>query len=298
MMDPAGLVDQRRGLRADCSRCQGLCCVAPAFARSADFAIDKPAGQVCPNLSSDFSCSIHADLRGRGFPGCTVFDCFGAGQHVVQVTFSGQDWRRTPGTAASMFAVFNTMRQLKEFLWYLAEALAVLPPGPLREEVDRAQVQTHGLVDMPAADLEQLDAAAHRAKVGPLLAKVSEALRADVPGRGRDRVGADLMGARLRGADLHGISLRGAYLLGADLHGANLSKTDLLGADLRGADLSGARLVDSLFLTQPQLAAANGDSDTSLPKWLIRPGHWSTTPAPSPGKPRKDHRRQAGSRSL
>lgn len=107
-----------------------------------------------------------------------------------------------------------------------------------------------------------------------------------------------MIGATLRGADLHGVSLRGAYLLGADLRGANLSKTDLLGADLRGADLSGARLVDSLFLTQPQLAAASGDSDTSLPKWLIRPRHWSTTPAPSPHKPRKDHRRQAGSRSL
>ncbi len=284
MMDRAELVDQRRDLRADCSHCQGLCCVAPAFAKSTDFAIDKPAGQACPNLSSDFSCSIHAHLRGRGFPGCTVFDCFGAGQHVVQKTFPGQDWRQTPGTAASMFAVFTIMRQLKEFLWYLAEALTALPPGPLYEEVDRARVQTHGLVDLPTADLEQLDTAAHRAKVGPLLARVSEALRADVPGRGRDRVGAEMIGAKLRGADLHGISLRGAYLLGADLRGANLSKTDLLGADLRGADLSGARLVDSLFLTQPQLAAASGDCDTSLPTWLVRPGHWSSTPH-DPGRP-------------
>ena len=37
-------------LRADCSRCVGLCCVAPAFARSADFAVDKPAGTPCTNL--------------------------------------------------------------------------------------------------------------------------------------------------------------------------------------------------------------------------------------------------------
>jgi len=297
MTEPAGLVDQRRDLRANCSRCQGLCCVAPAFARSADFAIDKPAGQACPNLSSDFSCSIHADLRDRGFPGCTVFDCFGAGQHVVQVTFPGQDWRTTPETAASMFAVFNTMRQLKEFLWYLAEALAALPPGPLREEVDRAQAQARSLVDLPSADLEQLDSAAYRAEVGPLLARVSEALRAEVGDRGRDRVGADLIGAKLRGADLHGISLRGAYLLGADLRSANLSRTDLLGADLRGANLSGARLVDSLFLTQPQLAAADGDSDTSLPTWLVRPEHWSSTSTPSPGKSRKGQRRPSGPRS-
>ncbi|RQX15913.1 oxetanocin A resistance protein, partial [Micromonospora arida] len=37
-------------LRADCGRCFGLCCVVPAFAASADFAIDKPAGSPCPNL--------------------------------------------------------------------------------------------------------------------------------------------------------------------------------------------------------------------------------------------------------
>jgi hypothetical protein len=36
--------DLRLTLRADCERCFGLCCVAPAFAASADFAIDKDAG--------------------------------------------------------------------------------------------------------------------------------------------------------------------------------------------------------------------------------------------------------------
>ena len=284
MTDEVGLarsVDARRDLRADCARCQGLCCVAPAFARSSDFAIDKPAGRACSNLSPDFSCSIHADLRGKGFPGCTVFDCFGAGQQVVQVVFAGQDWRRTPETAASMFTVFTAMRQLKELLWYLAEALAALPVGALREQVDQVQVQTRNLINTPAPDLERLDMAAHRASVGPVLTQVSEALRAGVPDRGRDRIGADLIGAKLRGADLHGISLRGAYLLGADLRAADLTKTDLLGADLRGADLRGAHMADSLFLTQPQLTAAGGDGSTSLPEWLTRPGHWPTAGASS-----------------
>lgn len=285
--EPLGLVDERRDLRADCSRCQGLCCVAPAFAKSADFAIAKPAGHACLNLSSDLSCSIHANLRERGFPGCTVFDCFGAGQHVVQVSFAGQDWREASETAASMFAVFNVMRQLKELLWYLAEVRAVLPAGPLRQEVEQAQIQTRGLVDAPAPDLEHFDPAAHRAQVGPLLARASAALRADVPGRGRDRVGADLIGAKLQGADLHGISLRGAYLLGADLRAADLSRTDLLGADLRGADLRGARLLNSLFLTQPQLDAAIGDGGTSVPARLAHPKHWSISLTPTPGRPRQ-----------
>ena len=55
--------DARAGLRADCSRCTGLCCVAPAFAASADFALDKPAGRACPHLQGDSRCGIHADLR-------------------------------------------------------------------------------------------------------------------------------------------------------------------------------------------------------------------------------------------
>jgi hypothetical protein len=81
----------RVDLRADCQRCFGLCCVVPAFSASSDFAIDKAAGQPCPNLRADFACAIHDRLRQRGFPGCAVYDCFGAGQQVAQVTFNGQD---------------------------------------------------------------------------------------------------------------------------------------------------------------------------------------------------------------
>jgi Pentapeptide repeats (8 copies) len=287
-----GIVDGRQTLRADCSRCQGLCCVAPAFARSADFAIDKPAGRPCPKLRSDVRCGIHSSLREQGFSGCAVFDCFGAGQHVVQVTFADQDWRDGAGTAASMFAVFSVMRQLKELLWYLAEALALLPPGLLREEAERAQEQTHRLVEAPAMVLEQLDSASHRALSGLLLARISEELRADVPGRGRDRVGANLIGAKLQDADLHGISLRGAYLIGADLRRADLTSTDLLGADLRGADLRGAHLADSLFLTQPQLDAARGDGGTNVSTWVSRPRHWSaSTSSPTASTLHKRRRR-------
>ena len=285
--DPAGLSGLPQGLRADCQRCQGLCCVAPAFAKSVDFAITKPAGRACPNLNPGFSCRIHDGLRDHGFRGCTVFDCFGAGQHVVQVTFAGSDWRRTPETATSMFTVFGVMRQLKELLWYLAEAAALLPSGPLRERVERLQEQTVALVDGSAEILLRLDAAGYRAQAGPVLVEVSETLRADVSGRGPDRVGADLMGVKLRGADLRGVSLRGAYLLGADLRGADLHRTDVLGADLRGCDLSAANLVDTLFLTQPQLDAATGDTATNLPPWLTRPRHWSASVASRPRRPRK-----------
>jgi hypothetical protein len=107
-------------LRADCTRCVGLCCVAPAFARSAEFAVDKPAGTPCANLETDFRCGIHADLRDRGFAGCTVFDCLGAGQRVT-ADFAGRDWRE-PDVAEPMFAAFAKARQVHELLWYLDEA--------------------------------------------------------------------------------------------------------------------------------------------------------------------------------
>jgi hypothetical protein len=248
--------------------------VAPVFVASADFAIDKPAGRPCPNLGSDDRCAIHAGLRERGFRGCAVFDCFGAGQHVVEVTFGRREWRDDPTLATSMFTVFTVVRQLKELSWYLVEALLRLPDGSLRAEVHSAYEHNERLMSGTPQELAGVDAAAWRRLVGPLLARASEALRADVPRRRPDRIGADLINARLRGVSLAGASLRGAYLLGADLRDADLHRTDLLGADLRAADLRGADLRDSLFLTQPQLDAALGDQATTLPRALSRPRHW------------------------
>lgn len=266
--------DRPADLRADCERCFALCCVAPVFTASADFAIDKPAGHACPNLRSDFRCGIHQDLRQRGFPGCTVFDCFGAGQKVSQVTFGGQDWRQAPGTARQMFDVFTVMRQLQELLWYLTEALTLAPARPLHRELGRALAETDRLTRTSAEALAELDVAAHRDGVNALLLRTSELVRAGAGQATKDRRGADLIGAKLRGTDLRGANLRGAYLIGADLRDADLRLADLIGADLRDADLRGADLTGSIFLTQFQVNAAKGDRGTSLPPALIRPAHW------------------------
>jgi hypothetical protein len=266
--------DGRRHLRADCANCVALCCVGPAFAASADFAIDKPAGVPCPNLQPDDRCGIHDRLRDRGFPGCVVFDCFGAGQHVTQVTFGGHSWRESPELASAMFAVLPVMRQLHEILWYLVEA-AALTAGPLAAEVEAVRRRTDELTAMSADELTVLDVGAHRGAVGELLQLVSEHVRAGVPRRARDRRGADLVGRDLRDADLRGASLRGAYLIGADLRGADLRSADLLGADLRAADVGSTDLGECLFLTQPQVEAARGDAATAIPAVLTRPAHWS-----------------------
>jgi len=263
-----------RDLHADCSRCFALCCVAPAFARSADFAIDKPAAQPCPNLQDTFRCAIHTELRPRGFPGCAVYDCFGAGQQVSQVTFAGQDWRQHPELAARMFAVFPVMRKLHELLAYLTAALALPAAQPRHGDLRQAISATQDLTDLPSGELQSLDISQHRDHVNALLVGVSELVRSQVPGPKPDRRGADLVAAQLAGADLRGASLRGARLLGADLRRADLTLADLTGADLRAADLRGARLAGALFLTQSQLDAARGDAATELPANLVRPAHW------------------------
>lgn len=265
-------------LRGDCARCAGLCCVAPAFAVSSDFALDKPAGRPCPNLQADFRCGIHDRLRQRGFPGCTVFDCFGAGQRVTEA-FGAQDWRSAPEIAQRMFDVFDVVRPLHELLWLLTEALGLRASGPLRDELRRALDDTERLAEGSPEEVLAIDLSAHRAAVNALLVRVSGLARAEA--RGADRRGADLMGADLRRTRLVGANLRGAWLLGADLRGVDLRLADLTGADLRGADLRGADLSGALFVSQAQLDAARGDGATRLPPGRERPAHWGASERPN-----------------
>lgn len=240
-----------RELHADCARCAALCCVAPAFAKSSDFAIDKPAGTPCRNLSGDFRCTIHERLDASGFHGCVVFDCFGAGQRLTQETFGGADWRQRP----EMLASLPVMRQLHELMWYLTEAMKLDEAHPVRGKLRDALARTDHLAAGSPAELAALDLDAHRRRVNPLLLRASELARAGIKGR-KDHRGANLIGRRMRGADLRGASFRGALLIGADLRDADLRRADFTGADVRGTDLRGADLTGALFLTDSQRRAA------------------------------------------
>ncbi|KEK22635.1 pentapeptide repeat-containing protein [Bacillus gaemokensis] len=270
-------------LRADCEKCFGLCCVALPFAASVDFAVNKDAGKPCSNLQSDFRCSIHKNLRGKGFKGCTVFECFGAGQKVSQVTFEGIDWRKSPEHAKKMYDVFPIMHQLHEMLWYLNEALMLKATRTIHREISLAIDETERLSQLSTDSLMDVNVPLHRAGINELLLKTSELVWKEScqqyeNSKKNKRInhrGANLMGAKLRKADLRGANLRGTYLIAADLRDADLRAADLIGADLRDADLRGANFTDSIFLTQVQINAAKGDAHTKLPKILSRPTHWS-----------------------
>ncbi|MFE8910727.1 pentapeptide repeat-containing protein [Streptomyces globisporus] len=262
-------------LQADCGSCFGLCCVALPFSRSSDFPEDKSAGTPCGNLQEDFRCGIHQRLRDQGYNGCTVFDCFGAGQKVSQVTFKGVSWREEPDSARAMYEVFPVVRQLQELLKYIAQALDLPAAGPVHRELRRAYERLDALTGDTAETLLAVDVDARRGEVNPLLLRASELARAAVPGRKKNHRGAHLMGARLRGAKLRGASLRGALLVAADLSGADLRDADLIGADMRDTNLCGADLRGALFLTQLQLNAARGDARTKVPDTLSHPSHWT-----------------------
>ncbi|MCP1413072.1 pentapeptide repeat-containing protein [Paenarthrobacter sp. A20] len=277
-------------LRPDCGSCFALCCTALGFARSADFAIDKPAATACPNMADDFSCSIHQRLVSRGFRGCTVFDCFGAGQVVSQHTFSGTSWTQDPASRSSMFAVFKVVRQLHEMLWYLAEASQRTFDPDLASAADHLSGHIATIAQGNAPAVLATDVETLHGEVRTLLMEVSEELRASYgaedkqtfdggPHRDGESASADLgsrdlMGANLANRRLCGADLRSAYLIGANLRNSDLTAVDLLGADLRGAQLHGTDLSKALYLTQPQINAAEGDATTLLPPRLTRPAQW------------------------
>ncbi|MFC5260681.1 pentapeptide repeat-containing protein [Kribbella qitaiheensis] len=258
----------RAELRADCSNCYGLCCVALTFSKSADFAIDKDAGEPCPNLQENFRCGIHSKLRPAGFQGCTVYDCFGAGQKISNL--AGASWREQPGQ--KMFEALPIMRQLHELLWYLAEALERPETKSIHPDLRAASERIEKLTLEP--DVTTVDLPVEREAINELLLRTSALVRGK-QSKKKERRGADLFGARLRGADFNSANLRGAYLIAADLRDADLRKADLIGADMRDTNLEGADLSSALFLTQSQVNAARGNQATKLPTALNRPPHWT-----------------------
>jgi Pentapeptide repeats (8 copies) len=270
----------RAELRADCTRCAAVCCVALPFAASADFTFDKPAGEPCRHLDPGLRCRIHDRLRTSGFRGCAAYDCFGAGQRVTQLAFRDHDWRDGPEVAERMFGLFGAVRRWHELLWYLADALAAVPSGPLRDEVERRVADVQEQVRRAGDEVAPPDPSSLAADVDRLLVGVSEVVRSHMPrhSAGRMRPHADLAGAGLRGANLTGADLRGSCLIAADLRGANLSLADLRGADCRDTNLAGADLSRALFVVPAQVAAARGDRRTRLGPHLVHPSHWVELP--------------------
>ncbi|QQK77097.1 pentapeptide repeat-containing protein [Salicibibacter cibarius] len=272
----------RESLAADCTKCFGLCCTALNIVASSDFPINKPAGTPCMNLQSDYSCQIHSQLRDKGFKGCTVFDCLGAGQVVSQVTFSGQSWRENPDIGKKMFQVFPIMEQIHEMIAYVAEALSYDIPDDLSDKLGKQLEELQALTKLDADSLLSLDLVMYRFSSNELLTLASDFVRGKtiekMPGfqniKEFNHARADWMGKKLKGKDLRATDFKGSYLIAADMKNTDLSAVNLIGADLRDVNFSGADLSTSMFLTQMQINSAKGDLKTTLPSHIQRPSHW------------------------
>jgi hypothetical protein len=123
-------------LRGDCAQCAALCCVALAFDRSALFAVDKPAGAPCANLSPQGRCAIHAERAAQGFAGCQAYDCLGAGQIVTQALFQGRSWQDEPALLGPMMQGFAAVRPAQEMRLLVDQALTMDLPRAARSGLE------------------------------------------------------------------------------------------------------------------------------------------------------------------
>ncbi|WP_428648368.1 hypothetical protein [Roseibium sp.] len=121
-------------LKSDCANCAALCCVVFAFDKSESFALDKKAGEACPNLTGAGKCSVFEDREKLGFKGCIAYDCFGAGQRVTQEVFKGKSWKDDIRLMTGMGEALSVLRRIHEQL-VLLESAAKLPLT--REERNR-----------------------------------------------------------------------------------------------------------------------------------------------------------------
>ncbi|SDQ93568.1 pentapeptide repeat-containing protein [Virgibacillus salinus] len=264
-------------LHSDCKNCFGLCCVALPYAESADFPFNKDGGEPCRHLCSNNLCSIHDQLRDKGFRGCVAYECFGAGQRVSQVIYKGEDWRKESERAEEMFAVFPIVQQLHEMLWYLKQALGLKETQSFQPSLQKIYEETVDLTIKTPKEILEIDIVAHRSNVNALLIETSKLYRADLINKSkkkREKKDLDYLGANLKGLDLQGADFRGKLMIAANLSHSDLRKADFIGADLRDAELSGANLKEALFLTQSQINSAKGDNHTQIPDYLEKPSHW------------------------
>jgi hypothetical protein len=119
--------------RADCARCEGLCCVSLPFDRSEAFSFEKAADVPCRYLLRTNRCRVHAELRERGLSGCANYDCYGAGQHITGKFLRRRSWRDDAAFAKLVFEAFRSLKRLHELGALLERAERLELPEPDEE---------------------------------------------------------------------------------------------------------------------------------------------------------------------
>jgi hypothetical protein len=163
---------RRPDLVPDCGSCDALCCVATSFDACEDFAITKPAGTPCPHLATNHRCTIHASRLERGFLGCTIYDCYGAGPEVTRRSASDGSRQRQRDAA------FMALRIVHELLWQLLEAAKLCPASQrsLAAELQDQIAELESLAHAPTSVLLVTAIEPHEVASRALLRRLGEAL--------------------------------------------------------------------------------------------------------------------------
>ena len=143
--------------------------MAPAFDKSDEFAIDKPASVVCPKLDAHNKCWIHDRLAKAGFKGCVTYDCLGAGQRVVQELFPGQSWRADPDLLPEMWQALTALRGLHELIQMLDVAARLPLSAEERRTLEGLQGELEPAGGWTRQTLADVDAGPVRKQAGAFL---------------------------------------------------------------------------------------------------------------------------------
>lgn len=153
----------------DCDNCAALCCIMMAFDKGDAFAIDKPAGIPCPHLSGR-RCTIHDRLDDEGFPGCSSYDCLGAGQ--MTTALFAASWQDEPALAGPMADAFRRLRAIQEIRAQLAAAPGHFDDADIAREI--GALETRLTTDWSADSLSAFDMTAARRSFQDILSRLRE----------------------------------------------------------------------------------------------------------------------------
>lgn len=262
-------------LKSDCKQCCGLCCVGLFFSKVDGFLDDKEAGTPCQYLKEDFTCNSYTDLLDKGSVGCLRYECFGAGQLVIQKIFFNQTWKNIK-YKQDMIDVFVIMEQIHEMIWYLIEMYS--HSKSMQKIIEEEILSLQNIALQSIQEIKKTDIQSIRKKVDNLIQESLYAAKitfTSLPCKHHIFGRNDFSGKTFKGEKLRNISFRGAFLIGVDFSNLQLKHVNFLGADMRDAKVYGTDLSSCLFLTQGQINSCWGNQKTILPKHLHIPSHWN-----------------------
>lgn len=260
-------------MKADCSKCSGLCCTALFFSKSDGFPEDKADGKPCVNLTNQYKCKIHRELEKKGMRGCIGYDCFGAGQYVTQVIYQGKTWREIPSQAKEIFRVFVIVFRLHQMRYFLFETMRLIPAKELMDNIQNMIIKNEEMCNEKPENIVKVDIETYQNEVNYLLKQVCSLLNTYL-GIGNLKNGSTFLGRNFKGKDMSGYDFNMQLLIASNFAGCCFSGATFLGTDTRDADFSDADLRDAIFLSQGQINAAKGNRRTKIPKQIDYPVTW------------------------